>query len=92
MHSKSAKAWTELEDRLFRQGALWGPAVASPVTRWALDAYEGPARMRKRIRFKIAHHTAEPLQNKVTCFRGRTQENRILFPFARKRKRDCFVS
>ncbi|XP_070799266.1 WD repeat- and FYVE domain-containing protein 4 [Pituophis catenifer annectens] len=65
IHSKSAKAWIELEDRLFRKGGPWGPAVASPVTKWALDAYEGPARMRKRIRFKIAHHTAEPLQNKA---------------------------
>ncbi|KAL7983949.1 hypothetical protein Chor_004489, partial [Crotalus horridus] len=65
MHSKSAKAWTELEDRLFRKGGPWGSAVASPVARWVLDAYEGPARMRKRIQFKVAHDTAEPLQDKA---------------------------
>ncbi|XP_039224532.1 WD repeat- and FYVE domain-containing protein 4-like isoform X2 [Crotalus tigris] len=65
MHSKSAKAWTELEDRLFRKGGPWGSAVASPVARWVLDAYEGPARMRKRIQFKVAHDPAEPLQDKA---------------------------
>ncbi|XP_026576266.1 WD repeat- and FYVE domain-containing protein 4 [Pseudonaja textilis] len=63
LHSKSAKAWTDLEDRLFREGGPWGSAVASPVTRWVLDAYEGPARMRKRIRVRTAH--TEPSQNKA---------------------------
>ncbi|XP_032082434.1 WD repeat- and FYVE domain-containing protein 4 isoform X3 [Thamnophis elegans] len=62
---KSAKAWTELEDRLFREGGPWGSAVASPVTRWVRDAYEGPARMRKRIQFKTAHRAAELLQDKA---------------------------
>ncbi|KAM3836501.1 WD repeat- and FYVE domain-containing protein 4 [Vipera latastei] len=64
-HSRSAKAWTELEDRLFRNWGPWGSAVAPPVTRWVLDAYEGPARMRKRIQFKVTHDTAQPLQDKA---------------------------
>ncbi|KAG8137761.1 hypothetical protein E2320_004976, partial [Naja naja] len=92
--SKSAKAWMELEDRLFREGGLWGSVVASPVTRWVLDAYEGPARMRKRIRFRTAHDAAaEPSPNKVTCLRGRrTRENGIQFPLPRvSRKRPALT-
>ncbi|XP_025028372.1 WD repeat- and FYVE domain-containing protein 4-like, partial [Python bivittatus] len=65
VYQKSAKVWADLEDQLFRKGGPWGSAVASPARRWVLDTYEGPARMRKRIQFKTAYDTAEPLSNKA---------------------------
>ncbi|XP_063160442.1 WD repeat- and FYVE domain-containing protein 4 [Candoia aspera] len=65
VYHKSAKVWADLEDKLFRKGGLWGSEVAPPATRWVLDAFEGPARMRKRIQFKTVYDTVEPLQNKA---------------------------
>ncbi|XP_052533656.1 WD repeat- and FYVE domain-containing protein 4 isoform X2 [Tympanuchus pallidicinctus] len=49
-YSKAAKDWMILEEQLFNRLGLWGVASQSLEPRWILDCYEGPSRMRRRIR------------------------------------------
>uniref|UniRef100_A0ABM5FZY4 WD repeat- and FYVE domain-containing protein 4 isoform X1 n=1 Tax=Pogona vitticeps TaxID=103695 RepID=A0ABM5FZY4_9SAUR len=65
-YNKSAKAWTNLEEQLFGKGGPWGPVFIS--SKWILDGYEGPARMRKRTRLNITCPTALPVRNKLSNF------------------------
>ncbi|XP_061490749.1 WD repeat- and FYVE domain-containing protein 4 isoform X1 [Rhineura floridana] len=65
VYNKSAKAWTNLEEQLFRRGGPWGSALVPSASRWVLDGYEGPARMRKRIWFTATYHTAVSMRNKA---------------------------
>ncbi|XP_053165881.1 WD repeat- and FYVE domain-containing protein 4-like [Hemicordylus capensis] len=64
VYNQSAKAWIDVEEQLFRRGGPWGSALVPSASRWILDGYEGPSRMRKRIRFRIIHHTLVALRNK----------------------------
>uniref|UniRef100_K7GBL2 WDFY family member 4 n=1 Tax=Pelodiscus sinensis TaxID=13735 RepID=K7GBL2_PELSI len=54
-YSKAAKDWARLEEQLFTRGGPWGAGLGRSAPRWVLDGYEGPARMRKRIRCERAH-------------------------------------
>ncbi|KAJ7324483.1 hypothetical protein JRQ81_017503, partial [Phrynocephalus forsythii] len=65
-YNKSAKAWTNTETQLFGKGAPWGPALIS--SKWILDEFEGPARMRKRIQLIATHPTTLPLRKKMSNF------------------------
>uniref|UniRef100_A0A670I2V6 WDFY family member 4 n=1 Tax=Podarcis muralis TaxID=64176 RepID=A0A670I2V6_PODMU len=51
-YNKSAKAWADLEEQLVRRGGPWASALAPSTSRWILDGYEGPSRMRKRVWLK----------------------------------------
>ncbi|KAL8186649.1 UNVERIFIED_CONTAM: hypothetical protein K2H54_003465 [Gekko kuhli] len=66
IHNKSAKVWAELEEQLFRREDPGGATPAHPASRWTLDGHEGPARMRKRIRLRVTHHTAVATKDTVT--------------------------
>lgn len=66
IHNKSAKAWAELEEQLFGKEGPGVATLALSASRWILDRHEGPARMRKRMRFSVTHHTAVATKSKVT--------------------------
>ncbi|XP_054839943.1 WD repeat- and FYVE domain-containing protein 4 [Eublepharis macularius] len=65
IHNKSAKAWADLEEQLFRREDPTGTSLVLSAPKWILDRYEGPARMRKRIWFNITDHTAVATKNKA---------------------------
>ncbi|XP_060131096.1 WD repeat- and FYVE domain-containing protein 4 isoform X1 [Zootoca vivipara] len=64
-YNKSAKAWADLEEQLFRRGGPWASALAPSTSRWILDGYEGPSRMRKRVWLRVTYHTAVSTRNKL---------------------------
>uniref|UniRef100_A0A8C3LJ58 WDFY family member 4 n=1 Tax=Chrysolophus pictus TaxID=9089 RepID=A0A8C3LJ58_CHRPC len=49
-YSKAAKDWMVHEEQLFHRRGPWGVASQSLKPQWILDCYEGPSRMRRRIR------------------------------------------
>uniref|UniRef100_A0A8D0HHU4 Uncharacterized protein n=1 Tax=Sphenodon punctatus TaxID=8508 RepID=A0A8D0HHU4_SPHPU len=57
-YNKAAKGWEALQEQLFRRGGRWGSDSELLVSRWVLSEHEGPARMRKRIRYKVIHAAA----------------------------------
>ncbi|KAJ6661706.1 hypothetical protein lerEdw1_013228 [Lerista edwardsae] len=65
VYNKAAKAWTNIKEQVLGRGGLWGSALAPSASRWVLDGFEGPARMRKRIRFSITHQTSMTVGNKA---------------------------
>ncbi|XP_060096943.1 WD repeat- and FYVE domain-containing protein 4 [Heteronotia binoei] len=65
LHYKSAKAWAELKKQLFVREDPRRATLALPASRWILDRHEGPARMRKRMRFSVTHHTAVATKSKA---------------------------
>uniref|UniRef100_A0A7M4FMA4 WDFY family member 4 n=1 Tax=Crocodylus porosus TaxID=8502 RepID=A0A7M4FMA4_CROPO len=65
-YSKAAKDWAALEEQLFSRGGLWGSVLGLSTPHCELDCYEGPARMRKRIRQQGAHRTMMRMMSEVT--------------------------
>ncbi|XP_019355019.2 WD repeat- and FYVE domain-containing protein 4 [Alligator mississippiensis] len=64
-YSKAAKDWAALEEQLFSRGGLWGSVLGLSTPHSELDWYEGPARMRKRIRQQGAHRTMMRMMSEV---------------------------
>ncbi|XP_073209166.1 WD repeat- and FYVE domain-containing protein 4 isoform X3 [Lepidochelys kempii] len=80
-YSKAAKDWATLEEQLFTRGGPWGAVSGLSAPRWGLDGYEGPERMRKRIRFERAHGAVMRMRSEVhqaTPIHGENQEELML--------------
>lgn len=67
-YSKAAKDWMILEEQLFNRLGLWGVASQSLEPRWILDCYEGPSRMRRRIRQASKQATMMRMKSEVESF------------------------
>ncbi|XP_067395033.1 WD repeat- and FYVE domain-containing protein 4 [Emydura macquarii macquarii] len=64
-YCKAAKDWATLENQLFTRGDPSGAILGPSAPRWVLDGYEGPARMRKRIRCERAHGAVMRMRSEV---------------------------
>ncbi|XP_009977759.1 PREDICTED: WD repeat- and FYVE domain-containing protein 4 [Tauraco erythrolophus] len=64
-YSKAAKDWMILEEQLFYRRGPWGDASRSLEPRWILDCYEGPSRMRRRIRHENTRATMVRMKSEV---------------------------
>uniref|UniRef100_A0A803Y055 WDFY family member 4 n=1 Tax=Meleagris gallopavo TaxID=9103 RepID=A0A803Y055_MELGA len=67
-YSKAAKDWMILEEQLFNRQGPWGVASQSLNPRWILDCYEGPSRMRRRIRQASNQATMMRMKSEVESF------------------------
>lgn len=69
-YSKAAKDWMILEEQLFYRRGPLGDASRSLESRWILDCYEGPSRMRRRIQHANTRVTMMRMKSEVeSCCR-----------------------
>ncbi|XP_074856013.1 WD repeat- and FYVE domain-containing protein 4 [Carettochelys insculpta] len=76
-YSKAAKGWATLEEQLVTRGVPWKATSELSAPRWVLDGYEGPARMRKRIRCERAYGAVVRMRSKEVHLAHRPESTTV---------------